>query len=167
MSAMNRTEALIGSAAFLALAPGTVAGLIPWFITHWRFGEGAHANLMVAGGVLIAAGLGVLIESFVRFALRGGGTPAPLAPTAQLVVTGAYRYVRNPMYVAVLALIIGQALLFANAGLIAYGITIAFAFHIFVVGYEEKRLEREFGEDYARYRANVHRWRPRLTPWRG
>ena len=71
------------------------------------------------------------------------------------------------MYVAVLSLIIGQALLFANAGLIAYGITIAFAFHVFVVGYEEKRLEREFGEDYARYCANVHRWRPRLTPWRG
>lgn len=167
MSAMARNEALIGSAAFLLVAPGTVAGLVPWFITHWRFGDDAHVNLMVAGGVLIVAGLAVLLESFVRFALRGGGTPAPLAPTAHLVVTGAYRYVRNPMYVAVVALIFGQALLFANAGLIAYGITIAFAFHVFVVGYEEKRLEREFGEDYARYCANVRRWRPRLTPWRG
>jgi protein-S-isoprenylcysteine O-methyltransferase Ste14 len=166
MSAMNRNEALIGSAAFLVAAPGTVAGLVPWLITHWRMGDGATASVSIAGAIIIAFSLALLIECFVRFAVSGQGTPAPLAPTAKLVVNGAYARVRNPMYVAVGGLIFGQALLFASAALIAYGVTICLAFVMFVIYYEEPRLQREFPDDYPDYFANVPRWRPRLSPWK-
>jgi protein-S-isoprenylcysteine O-methyltransferase Ste14 len=162
---MNRTEALIGSAAFFIIAPGTVAGLIPWLITHWRQGDDASISLMITGATLILGGAAILIDSFIRFAFAEG-TPAPIAPTKRLVVTGLYRFVRNPMYVGVTSIIFGQALLFANAALIAYAIVIWLAFHFFILGYEEPRLKRDHGEEYETYCANVHRWRPRFTPWR-
>ncbi len=164
---MNRNEALIGSAAFLVLAPGTVAGLIPWLITHWRMGEGATLSGSIIGGIVIALSLAMLIECFLRFAVQGNGTPAPLAPTDKLVVTGAYARVRNPMYVAVSGLIFGQAFFFASAGLIAYGIVIWLAFMIFVLNYEEPRLRSLYPDEYPEYFANVPRWRPRFSPWRG
>src|SRR5690606_41227663 len=126
MSEMNRNEALIGSVAFFVLAPGTVAGLIPWLITKWRFGEGASAGVSIAGGIIIALSLLLLIECFVRFATKCEGTPAPLAPTAKLVVTGAYARARNPMYFAVTAPIFGQAPVFVSSALIAYDIAISF-----------------------------------------
>jgi protein-S-isoprenylcysteine O-methyltransferase Ste14 len=166
MSGMNRTEALVGSAAFFLIAPGTVAGVIPWLITGWRFGEGASMSVSITGAVLIVLGLALLIDCFLRFALKGAGTPAPLAPTKELVVSGFYARVRNPMYVAVTTLIFGQALLFASAALIAYAITVWFAFLLFVVYYEEPRLMREFPDAYPAYFENVPRWVPRLTPWR-
>lgn len=166
MSEMNRTEALIGSAAFFVIAPGSVAGLIPWLITHWRFGEGASSSVSIAGGMIIVLSLALLIECFARFALKGSGTPAPIAPTKELVVSGAYARVRNPMYVAVSGLIFGQALMFASAALIAYGVAIWFAFMMFVIYYEEPRLKRQFPDSYPAYFENVPRWRPRLAPWR-
>jgi protein-S-isoprenylcysteine O-methyltransferase Ste14 len=167
MSEMTRSEALIGSAAFFVIAPGTVAGLIPWLITHWRFGDGATAGVSIAGGIVIALSLALLIECFARFALKGRGTPAPIAPARELVVSGAYARVRNPMYVAVTGIILGQALLFASAALIAYGIAVWFGFLMFVLYYEEPRLQRDFPESYAAYFENVPRWRPRFVPWRG
>ena len=118
------------------------------------------------GGVLIALGAIGLLDSFARFALQGMGTPAPTFPTERLVVTGLYRYVRNPMYVAVVAAIFGQGLLFGSAPLIAYGAAVWLAFHLFVVAYEEPALRRRFGAIYAAYQANVPRWIPRLAPWR-
>lgn len=163
---MNRSEALIGSAAFFIIAPGAVAGLVPWLITKWRFGEGATTGVSIAGGVIVALSLALLIECFVRFAVKGEGTPAPLAPTSKLVVTGAYARVRNPMYVAVTGLIFGQALLFASAALIAYGIAVWFAFLMFVIYFEEPRLRHEFPDDYPAYFENVPRWRPRFSPWK-
>lgn len=166
MSEMNRTEALIGSAAFFVIAPGSVAGLVPWLITHWRFGEGASSSVSIAGGMIIVLSLALLIECFARFALKGSGTPAPIAPTKDLVVSGAYARVRNPMYVAVSGLIFGQALMFASAALIAYGVAIWFAFMMFVIYYEEPRLKRQFPDSYPAYFENVPRWRPRLAPWK-
>jgi protein-S-isoprenylcysteine O-methyltransferase Ste14 len=115
--------------------------------------------------VIVVAGL-ALVECFIRFALEGEGTPAPVAPTKKLVVKGLYRYVRNPMYVAVVGLILGQALLFESTQVAWYGAAIWFFFHVFVFFFEERRLRREFGADYVLYRANVPRWIPRLTPWR-
>ncbi|MGQ0532744.1 MAG: methyltransferase family protein [Caulobacteraceae bacterium] len=163
---MSRTEALIGSAAFFLIAPGTIAGLGPWLITHWRVGEGATRDVSIAGGVLIALALALLIECFLRFALKGYGTPAPIAPTKELVTSGFYARVRNPMYVAVTTLIFGQALLFASAALIAYGIVVWFGFLLFVLYYEEPRLKHEFPDSYPVYFENVPRWRPRLVPWK-
>ncbi len=118
------------------------------------------------GIVLIVAGLVVLLDSFRRFALQGRGTPAPVLPTERLVVTGLYRYVRNPMYVAVLSIVAGQGLLLGNARVLAYAAIIWLAFHIFVVAYEEPTLRRSFGAEYEAFRAGVPRWLPRLRPWR-
>ena len=162
---MNRTEALIGSAAFFIIAPCTIAGVIPWLITHWRFGDDASSTLMAIGAVLITAAAAILIDSFIRFAFAGG-TPAPVTPTKRLVVTGFYRFVRNPMYVAVTSIILGQALLFANAALLAYLVVIWLSFHFFVLYYEEPRLKHDHGEEYAVYCEHVGRWLPRLTPWK-
>lgn len=164
----TRAASLIGSALFLMLAPGTLAGLIPWWITGWRKGAppfGLEA-LSWVGLALIAAGALVLLESFVRFAWVGLGTPAPVAPPTNLVVTGLYRHVRNPMYVALEALILGQALVFASALLAAYGAAAGLMFHLFVTGYEEPKLLRTFGPDYAAYCRNVPRWRVGLKAWR-
>lgn len=166
MSAMTRNDALIGSAAFFIAASSMVAGVIPWLITHWAFGEGASLSVSIFGGVLIAVAPALLIECFLRFASKGAGTPAPIAPTKSLVVSGAYAYVRNPMYVAVVTLIFGQALLFGSAALIAYGVTVAFAFMVFVVCWEEPRLARDFPDEYRAYFDNVQRWLPRISPWR-
>ena len=102
---MKRALALLGSAIFLVIAPGTLAVYVPWTFTRWRTGAAAASAflpLRVVGGLMIAAGLPVLLDSFARFAIQGLGTPAPVAPPQHLVVTGLYRYVRNPMYVAVL-----------------------------------------------------------------
>lgn len=164
---MERRDALIGSAAFFVIAPGTVAGVIPWLITHWRFGDDAGTGVGVVGAVLILAGLAMLADCFLRFALKGRGTPAPVAPPKELVVSGLYAHVRNPMYVAVLVIIFGQALFFASAALIAYGVATWFAVLLFVLYFEEPRLARTFPETYPAYVEAVPRWRPRLTPWRG
>ncbi|MGD9816446.1 MAG: isoprenylcysteine carboxylmethyltransferase family protein [Hyphomonadaceae bacterium] len=164
---MNKASALIGSAAFFVIAPGSVAGLIPWLITHWRAGEDADGSKTVAGAVFVVIGLAMLIESFVRFAVKGEGTPAPVAPPRHLVATGLYRFVRNPMYVAVTLLILGQMLIFANAALMAYAIAIWFCFHLFILLHEEPALRAKFGDEYLAYCEHVPRWIPRLTPWRG
>jgi protein-S-isoprenylcysteine O-methyltransferase Ste14 len=102
----------------------------------------------------------------LRFAVQGLGTPAPIAPTQNLVVTGLYRYVRNPIYVAVVAVILGQAILFGDWHLVIYGVLMWLAFHAFVLAYEEPVLAQTFGTQYEEFRANVPRWIPRLSPWR-
>jgi protein-S-isoprenylcysteine O-methyltransferase Ste14 len=163
---MNRGPALVWSAAFLVVAPGTLAGFIPWAITSWRLG-GAPAALTGLGAALIVAGAYLLLECFGRFAVQGHGTPAPIAPPDRLVVTGPYRRVRNPMYVAVVALILGQAALFADLRLVGYAAVVWLGFHLFVLIYEEPTLRRAFPQDYAAFFAAVPRWRPRLRPWRG
>jgi len=122
--------------------------------------------LRIIGVVLILTGLPVLLDSFARFALQGLGTPAPVFPTKHLVVTGWYRYVRNPMYVAVVSIIVGQALLFGNIRLLEYGAAAWLVAHLFVLAYEEPTMRATFGEEYQQFCANVPRWIPRLTPWR-
>ncbi len=97
------------------------------------------------GGVILA-GVPGLVNSFARFALQGLGTPAPIAPTRNLVVTSLYRYVRNPIYVAVVAIVLGQAVLLGDWRLIVYGALFWLAFHLFVVAYEEPTLEQTFEE---------------------
>jgi protein-S-isoprenylcysteine O-methyltransferase Ste14 len=165
---MRRILAILGSAIFLVIAPGIVAGYIPWSICHWHVGMpllGA-SSIRIVGVLLLAAGLPVLLDSFGRFALKGLGTPAPIFPTRHLVVSGLFRYVRNPMYVAVLALIFGQGLLFGSIRILEYGIAIWVAFHLFVLMYEEPTMRRSFGPEYEAFCANVPRWIPRLRPWR-
>jgi protein-S-isoprenylcysteine O-methyltransferase Ste14 len=163
---MSRTTALLGSALFLVLAPGTIAGLIPWLIVRWP-APIPNPALAAIGVLVLALGAVLLLDCFRRFAVQGLGTPAPIAPPQHLVVTGAYRHVRNPMYVAVVSLILGQAALFASVPVLIYGLLMWAGFHAFVLGYEEPTLRRQFPQDYAAFTAAVPRWIPRLTPWRG
>ncbi|MDM0084968.1 isoprenylcysteine carboxylmethyltransferase family protein [Variovorax sp. J31P179] len=164
---VQRAAAIIGSAIFLVIAPGTLAVYVPWYLTHWHFAPPLFPIARVLGAALIVAGLPILLDSFARFALQGLGTPAPVMPPKRLVVTGLYRYVRNPIYVAVTALIAGQGLLFGSVTVLAYGAIVWAGFFLFVVAYEEPALGEQFGDEYQRYRANVRRWLPRITPWRG
>ena len=162
------TMAILGSALFFVAAPSIVAGLIPWWITRWEF-QPPFFDLQATravGILLIIVGLPGLVDSFARFALQGLGTPAPIAPTQNLVVTGLYRYVRNPMYVSVVAVILGQAILFGDWRLMTYGGIMWLTFHTFVLTYEEPVLAQRFGPQYEDFRANVPRWIPRLSPWR-
>jgi protein-S-isoprenylcysteine O-methyltransferase Ste14 len=166
-TAARRALAVFGSLVFLVLAPGFVVGLVPFWISRWRFEPPllGLAALRAVGAVLIAAGLPVLLESFWRFAVRGLGTPAPILPTQRLVVSGLYRYLRNPMYLAVTAMIVGQALLFGNVRLLEYAALVWVAFHIFVLVYEEPTLAAAYPAEYPIFRQNVPRWLPRLRPW--
>jgi protein-S-isoprenylcysteine O-methyltransferase Ste14 len=165
----RRSTALIGSLLFFLVAPATVAGWVPWYLTRWRSDavlfDGPASRWL--GGVLAIAGLAMLVESFARFAIKGLGTPAPLAPTRHLVVSGLYRHVRNPMYVGVVMAILGQALVFGSRALVFYGAGVWAAFFLFVLLYEEPTLKRQFGAEYEEYRRHVPRWMPRIRPWRG
>jgi protein-S-isoprenylcysteine O-methyltransferase Ste14 len=114
---------------------------------------------------LVVAGLAALLDSFARFALQGLGTPAPIFPTRHLVVSGLLRYVRNPMYVPVLSLILDQGLLFGSIRVLEYGIAVWVAFYLFVLVYEEPTLRNSYGLEYEEFCANVPRWIPRLRPW--
>ena len=148
------------------MAPGVVAGLIPRWLTGWQAGA-TRPPLQAVGALLIVAGVIVLVDAFVRFVVEGIGTPAPVAPTQELVVGGLYRHVRNPMYLAVGATIVGQALLLGRPILLLYAAVFAVAVFAFVRGYEEPTLARQFGARYEEYRRTVPGWWPRLRPWRG
>lgn len=153
-------RAAIGSIVFLVVAPGVVAGLVPYALTDWE-STGPPLALQIAGIALIAAGLAVLLDAFARFVREGIGTPAPVAPTEKLVVGGLYRYVRNPMYLAVGSIILGQALLLGRAVLLVWLAVFAAAVVAFVKGYEEPTLAERYGAEYDRYRAEVPGWWPR------
>src|SRR3954453_5411522 len=148
---MRRLRAAIGSLLFLFIAPGTVAGLVPWWLTGWAIHDWPQpyaTPLRLAGAVLIVLGVPALLHAFVRFVLEGIGTPAPVAPPEHLVVGGLYRYVRNPMYIAVISPIVGQPLVLSQPVLLLYAVVGAAAMVSFVYGYEEPTLSEQFGAEY-------------------
>ncbi len=163
---MGRKAAAVGSAAFFVLAPGTVVGLIPYWLSDGWHSRATLWALRIPGALLVAAGLIVLVHAFARFVSEGIGTPAPIAPTKHLVVGGFYRYVRNPMYVALLAAITGQGLWLAQPSILVYGVIVWCVTAIFVRVYEEPTLAHTFGAEYDEYRRHVRAWIPRLSPWR-
>lgn len=165
---MRKPTAIFGSAIFFVVVPSVVAGVVPWLITNWQFRPALLGTEITraVGVALILIGLPGLLDSFRRFVVDGLGTPAPVAPTESLVITGLYRYVRNPMYVAVLAIILGQWLLFADLRLLLYGAAFWLVTHIFVIAYEEPTLRDSFGAAYDAYRKGVPRWLPRFSAWR-
>lgn len=188
---MKKPAAIVGSAVFLVIAPGFVAVLAPWWISQWSvkepfFGSSVFAAdgglriwaihlppgplisaLQVCGAILVALGSVGLLDCFRRFALEGLGTPAPGLLPRHLIVTGLYRYVRNPMYVAVTSAILGQVLIFGDLGLLAYAGVVWALFYLWIMVYEEPALRARFGVEYKRYCGNVRRWIPRFTPWTG
>ena len=162
---MKTSTAAAGSSVFFALAPGVVAGVVPWWLTGWEV-EAAPAVVRALGAVVLVASAAVLLHAFARFVREGVGTPAPVAPTAHLVVGGLYRHVRNPMYVAVVGAVVGQALLLGQFGLLVYAALLQAVFVAFVRGYEEPTLRQQFGPEYDAYRAAVPGWWPRARPAR-
>jgi protein-S-isoprenylcysteine O-methyltransferase Ste14 len=159
---MRKLTAAAGSAVFLVIAPGVVAGLVPWWLTKWRLGADYPLPVRVTGAVVTGAGAAALLLAFAQFAIEGRGTPAPPAPTEQLVVRGLYRHVRNPMYLAVLAVITGQAIMLGRPVLLGYAAAVGAAFIAFVHGYEQPALARRYGAQYEAYRQAVPGWWPRL-----
>jgi protein-S-isoprenylcysteine O-methyltransferase Ste14 len=162
---MQRSTAGIASAAFFVVAPGTVVGLVPWLITRWEItGSGLPWRLLQAiGVVLIVAGLIPPVHAFVQF-VKAGGTPMPIAPTQRLVVTGFNRYVRNPMYLGLIVVMLGQALLFGSLALVLWAAAFWIITASFVRWYEEPTLVDEYDGEYEEYRRHVHAWLPRVHP---
>jgi len=163
---MGRRAAAAGSALFFVAAPGVVAGVVPYLLTGWHRGH-SRLPLQIIGGLLLLVAVPVLVSAFVRFVREGAGTPAPVAPTSDLVVGGLYRYVRNPMYLAVAATIVGQGLLLGRGVLFIYAALFMIVVFAFVRGYEEPKLTHTFGDEYAAYRRAVPGWwprRPRRSP---
>jgi protein-S-isoprenylcysteine O-methyltransferase Ste14 len=164
---MRRRSAAVGSAVMFIVGPGLVLGVVTWLLTRWQFRDPTPhwAIIRVLGVLFILAGLVVLIRAFVRFVTEGFGTPLPAAPPTHLVVGGLYRWVRNPMYVAMLAVIVGQALLFGQLGPLVYAAILWAAAACVVRWHEEPILARRFGAEYDAYRHAVPAWWPRLRPW--
>jgi protein-S-isoprenylcysteine O-methyltransferase Ste14 len=151
---------------FFVAAPCVVAGLVPWWLTQWQ-SLPTPLPLRVLGVALLLAGIPVLVSAFTRFVREGAGTPAPVAPTEHLVVGGLYGYVRNPMYLAVLATVVGQGLLLGQPRLLWYAAILAAVFVTFVRIYEEPVLRERYGAEYEAYCRAVPGWWPRLRPWNG
>ena len=154
----------IRSIAWAVLLPGFFAGYVPWrFFGLGQVQITPRDPVHLLGLTGIGLGVALLAACIWEFAHRGRGTLAPLDPPTQLVVRGLYRYVRNPMYLSVTTIVFGELLLTRSLGLLTFW-AIWFAFvNLFVIGYEEPTLRRNFGEEYERYCASVGRWLPRRT----
>jgi protein-S-isoprenylcysteine O-methyltransferase Ste14 len=148
-----------GSLLFLILAPGMVAGYIPLGLLRW-------GSQIDTGLLAYLIGTTIILWSFWNFLREGRGTPAPVDPPKELVAVGFYRYVRNPMYVGILAMILGHFLWFGYWNLLMYGALVFLAFHTFVTLYEEPTLKRTFGTSYEDYCRRVPRWIPRMSNYR-
>jgi protein-S-isoprenylcysteine O-methyltransferase Ste14 len=145
--------------------PGIVLVYLPFWLTRFRIPIGEPWGQTALAGVLLAAGVAPLAESARRFIYAGRGTLVPTTPTERLVVSGFYRFVRNPMYVGLLIALAGEALLFERRVVLAYMAIVWLATHLFVCFYEEPALTRRYGDEYLRFKQNVPRWLPRLSPW--
>jgi protein-S-isoprenylcysteine O-methyltransferase Ste14 len=145
---------------FVALLPGVVAGYVPYriLLASGGFHFPALSPQSVAASVLVLIGVAVLLRCVWDFFARGKGTLAPIDPPRHLVVSGLYRYTRNPMYNGVLAVLLGEAWLFGSTPILEYAAYVLIAFHLFVVFYEEPVLDAQFQESYRAYRKAVPRW---------
>jgi len=154
----------IGTLVFVITVPGTVIGIVPFLLSRWNLAPPFFGWLLTRwlGVALIVGAAPIFFDFVIRFASEGRGTPAPIAPTRHLVVGGVFRYVRNPGYIAVVSLLIGQGLLFGSASIVLYTTVVALAFHLFVLMYEEPTLRRQFGKEYEAYCREVPRWIPHL-----
>ncbi len=154
---------ILQTTLFTIVAPGSVLVLIPSWILG-GFPKPAPSPLTWLGILVISLGAAIYFRCAWEFAVRGLGTPAPIAPTKFLVTTALHRYVRNPMYIGVFSVLLGEALLFRAVVLLKYAALCFAAAYLFVIFYEEPTLQRQFGESYEEYRRSVPRWIPRLRP---
>jgi protein-S-isoprenylcysteine O-methyltransferase Ste14 len=164
---MNRAVGpILNTILFTLLVPATVAILIPWWLLGGFF-RPSNRPLTWLGGAIFVLGAAIYLRCAWEFAVRGLGTPAPIAPTKYLVTTAFHRYVRNPMYLGVALAIVGEGVLFRSFHPVEYAGVMLLIAHIFVLFYEEPTLHRQFGESYDEYRRRVPRWIPRLRPFPG
>jgi len=158
----DQLKPIVNTLLFTIFVPATVAGWIPL----WLRGNSPATDvpsLYWVGVLLIALGIVIYVHTaFWGFALRGQGTPAPIAPTKRLVVVGLHRYVRNPMYVGVGLIILGQSIFFRSWQIAEYLVLFAVIVQLFVLVYEEPTLRRQFGDEYEQYQQRVPRWFPRF-----
>ena len=156
-------RALVGTIVFVAVLPATVIAVLPWWLTRWQLGPPFLGTSLTRwlGVLLFLAALPVFVSFLSRFVWEGRGTPAPIAPTERLVVGGPFRWVRNPGYVAVTAMGVGEGLFFASPAVLVYAAVVALSFHVFVLLYEEPTLRRTYGAEYDDYCRRVPRWLPR------
>lgn len=156
----SRLRVISGSVGFVFLGgPMIVAGIVPWLLTRWD-ADPQPVALRVLGVGLLLAGGALVAETTARFALHGRGTPAPWAPPDRFVERGSYRFVRSPMYLGVILLILGQALLLGREILFAWAVVAWLIFEVSLVTWEEPGLRRRFGDSYDDYRRRVKRWIP-------
>jgi protein-S-isoprenylcysteine O-methyltransferase Ste14 len=169
MRGVRHTRAAAGSIAFFIAGPGLEAGVGPWLLVRVAGGEvdGWPTVLRVTGALLILVGIATLLDVFARFVGEGAGTPSPSAPTTRLLVGGAFRHLRHPMYAATATVIAGEALLLAQPVLLVGAAAYLTAMAALAHAVEEPRLARRFGASYEAYRQAVPGWIPRLRPWGG
>jgi protein-S-isoprenylcysteine O-methyltransferase Ste14 len=155
---------LLKTLVFTLLVPGTVAGLIPYLLlTYGRILPPLPvAPLRYLGTAVLVLGVLIYLWCAAEFVVRGRGTPSPTDPPRELVVSGLYRFSRNPMYVGVASVLFGIALYSGSAEVLVYAVLVLTGFHLRVVYYEEPTLERCFGHSFRRYCCEVPRWLPRL-----
>lgn len=159
---------IFGTLAFLFVVLPVFFVVIPYVILSsaglgYRFDVGAVRYI---GLVPIALGIGIYLWCSHNFVFLGRGTPLHFTPIENLVVTGLYRYVRNPMYIGALLIVAGEALLFQSFGLIIYALASFGVLHLFILHFEEPHLAQKFGDMYIRYCKQVGRWIPHLTTYR-
>ena len=155
---------LLQTILFTILFPGAVTGLVPYLIESNYTALGLDLGVGRFAGLPVAiAGVLIYLATAGAFALIGRGTPMPLLPTETLVVEGLHRYVRNPMYIGVLSVILGEALWLESGLLLLYMAFVFTAFNTFIRVYEEPTLRRSYGEEYERYCESTPRWRPRIS----
>jgi protein-S-isoprenylcysteine O-methyltransferase Ste14 len=152
----------LGTFVFFVAAPGTTAGLVPWLVTGWEGSPAGFDTLDLLGVLVGLVGLAMVVACFVRFVREGRGTPAPTAPTEELVVGGLYRHLRNPMYVGVGMVIAGQCLAFRSLSLVVWLALFTVAVTAFVVAYEQPTLRARYGASYDAYCRSVPAVVPRL-----
>jgi len=152
---------ILKTTLFTIVVPGTVTGLVPsWLLGGFRRPE--RGPLTWLGVVIFLTGAAIYFRCAWEFAVRGLGTPAPIAPTKFLVTTALHRYVRNPMYIGVFTLLLGEAVTFRSGLVLWYAALFCVPVELFVVFYEEPTLRRQFGESYEEYRRSVPRWIPKI-----
>lgn len=146
---------------FVILQPGMVAGVIPYMIAKNSFNNAFSNELLLhhyLGLFILLAGSVIMLHCVVRFAIDGLGTLSPADPTKQLVISGLYKYSRNPMYVGVMLMLSGEVVFSLSSNLLFYAIIIFVAFSLFIVYWEEPRLQKDFGGEYETYCKRVRRW---------
>jgi len=161
---MSTVWLAIRSLAWAVLLPGVFAGYIPWRYFGVRdLRLDLHSPRQLLGTICVVAGAVLLLACIWEFARRGRGTLSPADPPRHLVISGLYRYVRNPMYLSVTLIVLGEALLTGSRALLLYWAVWFALVNLFVIAYEESALQQQFGDDYDRYRRQTGRWIPRFS----